>query len=149
MRGVAFHIYSRIGLEYKYITYNTSQPIHIYVYISNIKSAFLNGDLAEVFVTQALGFVVKGAKHKVLCLRKALYGLRQVPQAWNSKLNATMAQLGFARCATEHALYTRRRGKEELVIEVYVDDLIVTSMRDERTLKRSRQRWRRDFRCPT
>ena len=35
------------------------------------------------------------------------------------------------RCATEHALYTWRWGKEELVVGVYVDDLIVTGMRTE------------------
>jgi hypothetical protein len=96
----------------------------------DVKSAFLNGDLAEeVYVKQAPGFVVKGAEHKVLRLRKALYGLRQAPRAWNAKLDATMAELGFARCATEHALYTRRRGKEELIVGVYVDDLIVTGAR--------------------
>ena len=50
---------------------------------------------------------------------------------WNAKLDATMAELGFARCATEHALYTRRRGKEELIVGMYVDDLIVTGAREE------------------
>ena len=45
---------------------------HLYV-----KSAFLNGELAEtVFVRQPPGFAVKGAEHRVLRLRKALYGLR-------------------------------------------------------------------------
>jgi hypothetical protein len=97
----------------------------------DVKSAFLNGELAEiVFVKQAPGFVVKGAEHKVLRLRKALYGLRQAPRAWNAKLDATMAELNFARCATEHALYTRRWGKEELIVGVYVNDLIVTGERE-------------------
>ena len=42
----------------------------------NVKSTFLNGELVEtVFVKQALGFTVKGAEHKMLKLRKALYGL--------------------------------------------------------------------------
>jgi hypothetical protein len=50
---------------------------------------------------------VKGAEHKVLKLRKALYELRQAPQAWNAKIDATMGELGFARYAIEHALYTR------------------------------------------
>jgi len=73
----------------------------------DVKSAFLNGELAEeVYMRQAPGFAVKGAEHKVLRLRKALYGLRQVPRAWNAKLDATMAELGFTRCETEHALYT-------------------------------------------
>jgi hypothetical protein len=78
----------------------------------NVKSAFLNGELAEtVFVKQALGFAVKGAEHKVLRLRKALYGLRLAPRAWNAKLDATLGELEFTRCATEHMLYTRRRGR--------------------------------------
>ena len=56
----------------------------------DVKSAFLNGELAEtVFVKQAPGFAVKGTKHMVLKLRKTLYGLRQAPRAWNAKLDAT------------------------------------------------------------
>ena len=48
----------------------------------DIKSAFLNDELAEtVFVRQPSGFAVKGAEHRVLRLRKALYELRQAPQA--------------------------------------------------------------------
>jgi hypothetical protein len=65
----------------------------------------------------------------VLRLRKALYGLRQAPRAWNAKLDATLRALGFERCETEHAIYVRRRGKFALVIGVYGDDLIVTGMR--------------------
>ena len=43
----------------------------------DVKSAFLNGELAEtVFVRQPLGFAIKGAEHRVLRLRKTLYGLR-------------------------------------------------------------------------
>ena len=52
----------------------------------DVKSAFLNGELAEVYVQQPPGFVIAGEEHKVLCLRKALYGLRQAPRAWNIKL---------------------------------------------------------------
>ena len=74
----------------------------------DVKSAFLNGELAEtVFVRQPLGFSVKGEEHRVLRLRKALYGLRQAPRAWNAKLDATLDELGFQRCATEHVLYMR------------------------------------------
>ena len=41
----------------------------------------------------------------VLRLCKVLYGLRQAPRAWNAKLHATLGELGFQRCATEHTLY--------------------------------------------
>jgi hypothetical protein len=75
----------------------------------DVKSAFLNGKLAEtIFVKQALGFAVKGAEHKVLRLRNAFYGLRQALRVWNTKLDATLGELEFTCCATEHALYTRR-----------------------------------------
>lgn len=71
-----------------------------------MKSAFLNGELTEtVYVKQALGFAMKGAEHMVLRLRKALYRLWQAPRAWNAKLDATIGELGFTRCAMEHALY--------------------------------------------
>ena len=105
----------------------------------DVKSAFLNGELAEkVFVRQPPGFAVKGEEQRVLRLRKAFYGLRQAPRAWNAKLDATLGELGFQWCATEHALYTRRWGKEELVVGVYVEDLIVidTCAEDINSFKR-------------
>ena len=42
-----------------------------------------------------------------------------------------LGKLRFTRCATEHTLYMPRWGKEELVISMYVDDLIVTSAHAE------------------
>jgi hypothetical protein len=39
----------------------------------DVKSAFLNGDLAEVYVKQAPGFMVKDAEHKVLRLVKKIH----------------------------------------------------------------------------
>ena len=75
----------------------------------DIKSVFLDGELGEtVFVRQPPGFAIKGAEHWVLRLRKVLYGLWQAPRAWNTKLDTTLGELGFMRCATEHALYTQR-----------------------------------------
>ena len=94
----------------------------------DVKSAFLNGELAKtVFVKQPPGFAIKGAEHRVFRLRKALYGLRQAPRAWNAKLDATLGKLGFTWCATEHALYMWQWGKEELFVGVYVVDLIITN----------------------
>jgi hypothetical protein len=63
------------------------------VHHMDVKSAFLNGDLKEkVYVHQPPGFVIPG---KVLHLRKALYGLRQAPRAWNAKLDSTLKGMGF------------------------------------------------------
>jgi hypothetical protein len=74
----------------------------------DVKSAFLNGELKEeVYVRQPLGFVAAGHEGKVLKLQKALYGLRQAPHAWNTKLDGSLRNLGFKRCASEHGMYTQ------------------------------------------
>jgi hypothetical protein len=52
------------------------------VHHMDIKSTFLNGNLQEeVYVKQPAGFIVAGKEHKVLKLKKALYGLHQAPRA--------------------------------------------------------------------
>ena len=112
------------------LTLTTSKDWH--VHHLDVKLAFLNGELAEtVFVRKPPGFTVKGEEHRVLRLHKALYELRQAPRAWNAKLDAMLGELGFQRCATEHALYMWGWGKEELVVGMYVDDLIITGARAE------------------
>jgi hypothetical protein len=96
-----------------------------HVHHHDVKSAFLNSELAEtIFVKQPSGFAIKGVEHMVLKLWKTLYGLRQAPRTWNAKIDATLGELGFTHCTTEHVLYTWRRGKEELVFGMYVDELI-------------------------
>jgi hypothetical protein len=94
----------------------------------DVKSAFLNGDLQEeVYVAQPPGFVLEGQESKVLRLCKALYGLRQAPRAWNTKLDSTLLSLGFQRSPSEHVVYARGTGNTWL-LGVYVDDLIVTGV---------------------
>jgi len=94
----------------------------------DVKSAFLNGMLdEEVFITQPLGFVSKGNEHKVLRLRKALYGLRQAPRAWNKRIDNFLHRVGFLKCTTEYGVYVKSLNvTETMLIYLYVDDLLVT-----------------------
>ena len=93
----------------------------------DVKTAFLHGDLKEeVYVSQPQGFIVKGQEDKVYKLKKALYGLRQAPRAWNVKLNQILRGLNFHRCSKEPSLYRKEMNNELLVVVVYVDDLLVT-----------------------
>lgn len=55
-----------------------------------------------------------------------MYGLRQAPRAWYSKLSKCLESMGLSRCPYEHAVYTKREGNEALIIGVYVDDLLIT-----------------------
>lgn len=36
--------------------------------------------------------------------------------------------MGFTKCPHEHAVYTKSEGGENLIISVYVDDLLVTGI---------------------
>jgi hypothetical protein len=93
----------------------------------DVKSAFLNGDLTEeVYVSQPPGYEVDGQASKVYKLKKALYGLRQAPRAWNSKLDKTLSDLAFERCPSEAGLYRKKVKDSILIVGVYVDDLVIT-----------------------
>jgi hypothetical protein len=77
------------------------------VHHMDVKSAFLNGELREeVYVQQPPRFVVQGSNGRVLKLKKDLYGLRQTPRAWNTRLDSELTKLGYT------------------LVGVYVDDLI-------------------------
>jgi len=55
-----------------------------------------------------------------------LYGLRQAPRAWNSKLDNELLALGFVKSKLDHAVYIRNNKTSLLVVGVYVDDLIIS-----------------------
>jgi hypothetical protein len=56
----------------------------------------MDGDLKEeVYMHQPSGFAIPGKEGKLLRLRKALYGLRRAPRAWNAKLDSTLKGMGF------------------------------------------------------
>jgi hypothetical protein len=62
-----------------------------------------------MFINHLVSLIQKNVG-KVLRLRKALYGLKQAPRAWN------------ARTCT---VYRKGVGDSQLLIGVYVDDLII------------------------
>ena len=102
----------------------------------DVKSAFLNGMIKEdIYVMQPEGYVKKGKESFVLKLTKALYGQKQAPLVWNSKLNKTISDLGFNRSRLDTALYHKGSEKEKLIVGIYVDDLIITGSSEEQINK--------------
>ena len=54
----------------------------------DVKSTFLNGDLKEeVYVQQLPRFQKSQSKGMAFKLKKALYGFKQAPSAWNDKID--------------------------------------------------------------
>ena len=94
------------------------------MYQMDVKSAFLNGILEEVYVDQPLGYTIKGHEDKVYKLKKALYGLKQAPRAWYSRFDSYLINNGFNRSNNEPTLYVKTdQGKIQLVC-LYVYDMI-------------------------
>ncbi|KAL0447558.1 UNVERIFIED_CONTAM: Retrovirus-related Pol polyprotein from transposon RE1, partial [Sesamum latifolium] len=97
-------------------------PIHQ----MDVKSAFFNSTLEEVYVNQPEGFSINSHENKVLKLKKALYGLKQAPRAWYNHLDNYLQMNGFSRYLHEYALYVKKDKGDILCICIYVDDLILT-----------------------
>jgi hypothetical protein len=101
------------------------------VHHMDVKLVFLNNDLKEeVYMHQSPGFTIPDKEGKVLCLRKALYDLRQAPRAWNANLDSTLKGVGFGQSPHEAAIYRWSNVGNALLVGVYVDDLVITSTKD-------------------
>lgn len=91
----------------------------------DVHNAFLHGDLhEEVYMKMPPGFRVEGS-NKVCRLRKSLYGLKQAPRCWFAKLSTALISYGFNQSRSDHSLFTFTKGDVQLIVLVYVDDLIV------------------------
>ena len=97
----------------------------IIIYQMDIKSAFLNGYIKEeVYVEQPPGFEVKEGRALVYKLDKALYGLKQAPRSWYERLSSFLIANGFVRGKVDQTLFIFHRGKDFLLVQIYVDDII-------------------------
>ena len=62
----------------------------------DVKSSFLHGDLEEeIYMKQPEGFIDYSSL--VYRLRKSLYGLKEAPRAWYSKMDAFLISQKFKR----------------------------------------------------
>eukprot|EP00253_Pinus_taeda_P012378 PITA_12378 len=101
------------------------------VYQMDVKLAFLNGVLMEeVYIEQPLGYEKKGEEHKVCKLKKAHYGLKQVPRAWYSRIDSYLLENGFEKCEGEPTVYIKEKYGKLLIVVLYVDDVTFTGNDD-------------------
>ena len=67
----------------------------------------------------------------VLYLKKALYGLKQAPRAWYDRFIQYLVSHGFTRGKADQTLFIKKEDGELRVAQVYVDDIIFRSTKDE------------------
>ncbi|GJW03937.1 retrovirus-related pol polyprotein from transposon TNT 1-94 [Tanacetum coccineum] len=95
-------------------------------------TAFLNGNLQEeVYVSQLDRFVDPDNPNHVYKLKKALYGLKQAPRMWYDMMSSFLISQDFSKGSVDPTLFIRQNGKEILLVQIYVDDIIFAASTPE------------------
>jgi hypothetical protein len=93
----------------------------------DVKSAFLNGPIKEVYVEQPPGFEDERYLDHVCKLSKALYGLKQAPRAWYECLRDFLIANAFKVGKADPTVFTKTCDGDLFVCQIYVDDIIFGS----------------------
>jgi hypothetical protein len=96
------------------------------VHVMDVDQAFLHGDLEEEIYMEPPPGLGTVDTSKVWRLRRPLYGLKQSPRQWHSKLKGVLLELGFQPVHGDPSLFLYK-GEGSLWILVYVDDLLLLS----------------------
>ncbi|GJV54123.1 copia protein [Tanacetum coccineum] len=106
--------------------------MNMIVYQMDVKMEFLNGILyEEVYISQPDGFVDPENPNHIYRLKKALYGLKQAPRAWYDLLSSFLLSQGFSKGTVDPILFISKKGKDILLVQIYVDDIIFASTTTE------------------
>ncbi|GJU64574.1 retrovirus-related pol polyprotein from transposon TNT 1-94 [Tanacetum coccineum] len=106
--------------------------MNMVVYQMDVNTTFLNGNFPkEVYVSQPDGFVDPDDPNHVYKLKKALYGLKQAPRAWYDMLSSFLISQDFSKGSVDPTMFIRKEGKELLLVQVYVDDIIFAASTPE------------------
>nr|GEY82608.1 copia protein [Tanacetum cinerariifolium] len=98
------------------------------IYQMDVKITFLNGVLREeVYVNQPKGFIDQDHPNHVYRLKKVFYLLKQARRTWYNLLSKFPLSQKFSRGAVDPTLFTRKEGKDILLVQIYVDDIIFAS----------------------
>ncbi|GKA16810.1 retrovirus-related pol polyprotein from transposon RE2 [Tanacetum coccineum] len=92
----------------------------------DVHNVFLHGDLEEEVFMKLPPGLHKGQHGEACKLRKSLYGLRQAPRCWSSKLSSALKKYGFVQSYSDYSLFILQQNGVQLNVLVYVDDLIVS-----------------------
>ena len=58
-----------------------------------------------MYIEQPEGFIIHGKESHVCRLKKALYGHKQAPRAWYSRIGSYLLSLGFTNNVADSNLY--------------------------------------------
>lgn len=92
----------------------------------DVTTAFLYGNLDEdVYLRTPEGLEIPDKM--TLKLLRSLYGLKQSPKCWNNRFHNFITSISFVRSKADYCLYTLKDGDKEVIIVLYVDDVLLSS----------------------
>jgi hypothetical protein len=92
----------------------------------DVSNAFLQSSLREeVYMEQPSGFVDAANPEQVCKLHKAIYGHKQAPRAWFTRLFNFLLDIGFQGSLVDTSLFIYIHGSVQVYMLVYVDDILV------------------------
>ncbi|MBW0481737.1 hypothetical protein O181_021452 [Austropuccinia psidii MF-1] len=90
----------------------------------DVKSAFLNAPLKETVYLSIPQGLDLDRRHQCLRLKKAIYGLKQAPLAWYTRLKTWLLNMGFLVCKLDPCVFYRKT-PDQMWIYVHVDDMAI------------------------
>jgi hypothetical protein len=97
------------------LAFTTSKGFKLYQ--MDVKYAFLNGVIQEeVYVRQPPGFENLKYPDRVYKLSKALYGFKQAPRAWYTRLKTFLLEHGYVMGSVDKTLFTLNHVTDFLLI---------------------------------
>ena len=94
------------------------------VYLMDVKLAFLNGELEEVYIEKPKGCPLTDDKDIVCKLKKSLYDLTQAPKTQYAKLDKHLTKLGYRKGMADSNLYWKETDDGLMNLVIFVDDII-------------------------
>jgi hypothetical protein len=92
----------------------------------DVSNAFLHDFLDEdVYIEQPQGFVNPKFPNYVCKLHKALYGVKQAPRTWFTRLSHALLEIGFSSSQVDPSLFVYHTNGSHIFLLVNVDDIIV------------------------
>ena len=110
------------------LVWGITAALNLELHHLDVETAFLHGDLEEeIYMEQPPHFQDSTHPSFVCKLKKSIYGLKQSPRMWHTKLHSHLIKIMFKRLASEPNLYIRKYGNIFVILGVYVDDLLIAS----------------------
>ena len=105
--------------------------MHWTVWQLDVNSAYLYGTIDRlIYMIIPDGFYPKEkSEGKVLKLLKSLYGIKQAGRIWYELLRSFLIDHGFINNSLDRCCFVKYIGKSIIIVLVYVDDLIYTSVK--------------------